>query len=165
MEQYAKQVAKNNRTKPTLLVIASSEPGNGKTHSAQAVVTYFENVAIDCHMRGWWPQHRDAVPTGLFIQWPELFKLHNKPVWDEILAADLLALDDIGAEVDQFRSGAPTEALRQALEKREGMFTIVTTNILPKQWASRWDARVEDRLLRRADRIVLTTPSYARRKL
>jgi DNA replication protein DnaC len=55
-------------------------------------------------------------------------------------------LDDIGAEVDEFKSGKATERLASLLEHRMHKYTLFTTNIDRKQWSIRWDKRVASRL-------------------
>jgi len=62
--------------------------------------------------------------------------------------ACLLLLDDVGAEVDRYKSGEPTERLRALLDARAGHFTVISTNLPPAMWSIRYDARVEDRMLR-----------------
>lgn len=71
-------------------------------------------------------------------------------------------MDDIGAEVDRYKTGHVTAILRNALDLRARRFTLVTTNIAPDAWTSTWDARVADRLLR--DSVIVSlanTQSYS----
>ena len=79
-------------------------------------------------------------------------------------AETLLIVDDIGAESDRFKSGKSTDALAYLLTRRQGRgFTMLTTNIAPTAWASRWDARVEDRLLRKSTVVDMSEcPSWAK---
>ena len=64
--------------------------------------------------------------------------------------ADFLVIDDIGAESDRYKSGEAIDKLCQILSRREGMFTVVTTNVEPSNWSALLDARVADRLLRKS---------------
>ena len=58
----------------------------------------------------------------------------------------LLGIDDLGAEVDQF--GRFAGRLGTLLSTRERRPTIITTNVPSSKWGSRWDERVQDRMLR-----------------
>jgi len=104
-----------------------------------------------------------ALPSVGFYRWPEIvdaFKENCYDVVEDLIAADLLILDDIGAEHDPSRNGA--SKLCQVLSRREYRFTLVTTNIRPDAWGSVFDARVADRLLRNSEVLTLFgLPSYA----
>jgi hypothetical protein len=63
-------------------------------------------------------------------------------------AVDLLFLEDVGAEVDRFNSGEPRSRLREILGVMKNHWMIMTTNIMPAAWPSRWDSRIADRLFR-----------------
>lgn len=67
---------------------------------------------------------------------------------------DVLLLDDIGTEIDKFKTREPVERLRQLLGAREGKYDLITTNIPVEKWAKVWDNRVDDRLLRGNSRFV-----------
>ncbi len=149
-EQFAKRLAFNDRTGPKLLVLGGKN-GVGKTHAARAVHYYFNAVAIDCRMRGNW-RGRD-VPCSVFCEWAELAEAEpgkSLPAWESAVAADLLVLDDVGADVDRFKSGLPVANLSRLLNARERHWMIVTMNHPPSAWAERFDKRVADRLHRHA---------------
>lgn len=149
-EQYAKRVASNDRTGPRLLVLGGKN-GTGKTHVARAIHHYFNAVAIDCRFKGYW---RGAeIPHSMFCEWTELAECEpGKPssAWDAATGADLLVLDDVGADVDRYKSGLPVANLSRMLNARERRWTIATMNHPPSAWADRFDKRVADRLHRHA---------------
>lgn len=59
-----------------------------------------------------------------------------------------LVLDDVGTEIRQHAEGMGA-ALRELLERRQGLRTIVTTNLSRDAWALRYpDARIASRMAR-----------------
>lgn len=108
-----------------------------------------------------------AIPAVSFIEWstastPE--KLDERS-WierlSEIDADSLVVVDDIGSEVDRFKTGANIERLCMLLNRRAGKFTIITTNHAPETWHQVWDARVSDRLLRNSEVVRMKCSSYS----
>lgn len=162
-EAFAKRAARNS-TGPRLFVV-SGPCGNGKTHAVKRVNFYFNAVALHCYEKGYWGKTTKRVPCGIFAGWTELCQHHETGLWHDALRAELTIADDVGTETDRFRSGEPIEWLRDFLSQRAGKFTIITTNVPPDQWGEKWGPRVEDRLLRDAEHVSLTTGSYARRNV
>jgi hypothetical protein len=61
-----------------------------------------------------------------------------------------LVLDDVGTEPVRYR-GAMAEALRELMEARQSLRTLVTTNLTRSQFAARYpDGRLDSRLSRAA---------------
>lgn len=155
---------RNRRTDPTLLVITGNN-GNGKTTVGSGCFTCFAQWSIDAYCNGWW---RTDAPKAVCLEWSEL--AGTKPeerdgAWRDCIEADFLVLNDVGSEPNEMKSGVAGENLRLMLEARLGRFTIITMNFHPEDWVGKWDARVEDRLYRRAQLIELpTAPSWWRAK-
>lgn len=150
VEQFSKRLAFNDRSGPRLLVMGGKN-GVGKTHVARAVHHYFNAVAFDCRMKGRWSGNE--IPHSMFCEWTELAECEPgklSPAWDSAMAADLLVLDDVGADVDRYKSGLPVANLSRMLNGRERRWTIATMNHPPSAWAERFDKRVADRLHRHA---------------
>lgn len=160
-EQFAKRLANNDRPGPRLLVLGGRN-GTGKTHVARALHRYFNAVAVDVIAKGYW--RCDEVPHSAFCEWAELAECEpgrSVPAWDAATRADLLVLDDVGADVDRYKSGLPVANLARMLNARERRWTIVTLNHPPGAWADRFDKRVADRLHRHAQIIeVKEAPSF-----
>lgn len=149
-----------NERNGTLLVLAGNT-GVGKTHVASCVYTFSCKLAMTAYERGAWGNAR--IPSSSYIHFPELVdrvregKLEG---FTQLCGHDLVVLDDIGAEQDPFKQGA--DKLCQLLTKREGKFTLVTTNVVPAQWPQKWDLRIADRLMR--DSVIVdlfNVPSYS----
>ena len=73
---------------------------------------------------------------------------------DAMCGAAVLELDDIGTEF-RHQIEAVGAALRELIETRQGLRTIITTNLTQDAWAKRYpDARLASRIHRAAWRIV-----------
>ena len=146
-EGFCKRFAFNIREPHTLLV-AVGENGIGKTMLAKAVYAYCNGVFFSAWDHGYWPK----PPKVEFIRFaPFVAKFETQQCrMEDIISADLLVIDDIGAEVDKFKSGEPIAILTEILDGRAGKFTFATTNVPQAKWKERWDNRVSDRLQRHA---------------
>lgn len=152
-----------NRDCYRLLVIAG-QTGQGKTHAMRGVHRFARGAAEPAAAAGFWKW----PPVVLWSDWPTLARRiseRDAPMWDVLYdsnEADLLFLDDIGAESDKYKTGEASDALCQLLSRRAGKWTMVSTNIDPMSWATRFDVRVADRLNRGSEIIRLTAMgSYA----
>lgn len=133
----------NDRSMPRLIIIGDA--GSGKTTLANAAWQVASVHGTEAWAEGGWPR----PATATFHRWSELLDSRGE-VFEDACRSDFAVIDDIGAEVDQFRAGALTEKLATLLEHRRNKFSIITTNIPRAQWASRWDKRVDSRLHHRA---------------
>lgn len=147
-----------------MLLVMCGDNGCGKTHTAKGIFGYCQAVGGMAWESGHWKGHR--IPASVFQDWSTLADTNDYTGrWLDLIDAQLTVIDDVGAEVDKFRSAVPKENLRRMLGEREGRFTVVTTNTPPDQWREQWDARVEDRLHRKSEIIELAnTPSFYRDK-
>ena len=82
-------------------------------------------------------------------------------ILQDTISADVLFLDDIGAETEKYKTGESVDALCQVLSRREDKWTMITTNIDPMNWSQRFDVRVADRLNRHSAIIAMKCGSYA----
>lgn len=142
VQDFANRVYHNLRGGETPWLILLGKPGTGKTHLANATAEFIGLSAVDLWHAGKWP----AIPTVANLGWPSLVGKDGAEVFREAEAADLLVVDEIGAEVDRFKTGEPTEVLRRLLSRREGRWTILTSNVPQSEWIDRWDARIASRL-------------------
>jgi DNA replication protein DnaC len=151
-QQFAKQFAKDDREQNTLLVL-SGDSGCGKTHVSRSLYTWARSAS-----------GRLGVSTEWF-SWPEACDAYAEGFTGtvrDMMDADFLAIDDIGAETDRYKTGQMADKLCQVMERRRHEFTVITTNISPAQWNQRFDIRIADRLMRSSTIIDLTgVPSYA----
>jgi len=160
-ELFVKRALLNARTNPKLLVVAGRN-GCGKTHVAWRCHDYLQRAAIQGWEKRWW---KNRLLVSVFNPWSQLAGTSEDErdgVWRDCIESDFLVLDDVGSETDQFKSLVPTENLRLMLDERLGRFTMITTNISPKNWGTKWGPRVADRLLRGAELVELSNaPSWA----
>jgi DNA replication protein DnaC len=152
----------NNNTTKSLLVIVGGF-GSGKTHTARAIFRFCSAAATNAFETEKWG--RQKFPESIFVSWPEAaneFNEKNYSLLQDILEDELVILDDIGAENDPWK--ICSDKLCQILSRRERKFTVITTNIQPTEWPTKFDGRINDRLLRNSVVIDLTgAPSYSLR--
>jgi DNA replication protein DnaC len=151
-QNLAKWFAANDACAPCVLVICG-DSGTGKTHTARALYNWAREksgrlpVSVEFHS---WPETCDAVSEGY------------TGIMRDLMEADFLALDDIGAETDKYKTGEMVDKLCQVLSRRENKYTVITTNVSPDRWNAKFDARITDRLLRNSTVCDLVgVPSYA----
>lgn len=109
-------------------------------------------------------EHDDeiALCTCLLVNWAKRVDDFKAGSWDveELLDADLLVIDDLGAEHDPSKAGA--EKLYYVLERRECRWTLITSNYGPNQWEQRFERRIADRLFRNCEHLDLSElPSFS----
>ncbi len=146
--------------------IAVGNVGCGKTHISRRLKRWAENARITAWEMAW---SGPKLPTVIFSEWMELASPEtcDERQFDdwirEVSEASMVILDDIGTETDQYKTGIPTARLCRLLNRCEGKWLWISTNIQPMQWATKWDARVEDRLLS-GKIITINAPSYRSEK-
>lgn len=155
-----------NRTNGPNLLVISGPTGNGKTTTIERCIVVANTLSVPAWACGYW---KEKPPLVYSTSWQTLCdKIETSgnsmiDIMQDCISANLLSIDDIGAESDRFRSGKFTDALAVLLNKRQKpkLWTMITTNIAPSGWRERWDRRIEDRLLRNSVVVNLeTTPSY-----
>lgn len=131
------------------LLVVAGQTGHGKTHAMRGVSRFARAAA-------------EPTATILWADWPDLARRiveNDEPMWSVLydsIEADLLLLDDVGAESDKYKTGEAADGLCQLLSRRENKWTMITTNIDPMAWAKKFDVRVTDRLNRNSEIIRMT---------
>ena len=144
-EKFCARWFKNQPVKS--LMVITGEVRTGKSHTAKKIFRFCHTAAFTAFEGQKWGTR--AIPSSLFLSWPEVvaqLSEKNRSIMEDAFAADLLVLDDIGADNDPWKVG--TDALCQILSRREQKFTVITTNIHSVGWLERFDQRIADRLLR-----------------
>lgn len=147
---------------PRMLILGGNT-GSGKTTMAQRVLDYATSHRLEVFDSRKWPG--TALPSTGMCWFPKFCARIEKGADDdesiEDLVSDFTLVDDIGAEVDKFKSGFHIPLLARVLDKLRGRWGIITTNIHHDLWASRWDIRVQDRLLRQTEYLdMFDVPSF-----
>lgn len=145
VEAWIKAAAMNRRENGTWMVI-SGPPGVGKSHSLKAARTFIASHAVDVYGEFW-----KAPPSVVWAAWSRIIELDDDEWTDwlyDLRRAQVVILDDVGSEIDRFKTGAPAERLRVALETCESRFLLISTNVRSEQWAANFDERVKSRLHR-----------------
>lgn len=162
VEKWCRNFAANGRT--GRVIILAGPYGCGKTKCLNAASTYVRDVRMAI-----WPEPWGHPAQFMKVNWSdfsnEATEGKNREIVEDLLACDVVLLDDIGAEEDRFKSGSDTRLLGDVLGKvhDQRKFAFITTNFGPGGWRDRWDGRVQDRLLRMDSTIVDMTEakSYA----
>jgi hypothetical protein len=149
------------------LIVIIGRNGVGKSTAARGAIHAIKVEAIDAWHRGLWPKHNP--PRADWWAWSDLANIganerNADTSWPEATSLDAVLLDDVGSELDPYKSNVPIENLRLILEARCGLWTCITTNVPPEAWEEVWDARVASRLHENAVRVELRTAPDWRRK-
>lgn len=140
------------------LLVLSGRFGTGKSRVARKAVKAIQAMGI----AAWYEKLRRQTIAAHAFNWSELAQIgpmerNDQSAWIDAVEVGAALIDDIGTEVDKFKSGSTTENLRLLLEARRDLWTIYTTNIPPDKWAECWDRRVDDRLHRNS--VIVTLPT------
>lgn len=147
IQEWATRFSRRDRVGTTIVLYGPS--GIGKTMAMSFVRQWAAGVANKLLFSGKWPR----VPSIEYLYWPR--KCHQwestrEPTreLEDILSADVLFIDDIGAESDRYKSGQSTVMLGDIIGARERKYNFITTNIRREDWESRFEMRLADRLTR-----------------
>lgn len=142
-EWFARLAITNSRPGWILL---EGKPGCGKTRIARKVSRFIRDYAFDAYEQFW--QSRGSLPRVEFRDWPAVVEQkgddYDESV-EDLYAADVVILDDVGAESDAYKSGLPISRLRSLLSRLERKAVMITTNVKAAEWEKR-DERVFSRL-------------------
>lgn len=142
------------------LLVLAGENGTGKSHCAKAVRDWVRLVG---------PSKQYVKRTNhisylecLYWEWPRLLDTLKEGGWDvvyDMFEATLLVIDELGGGHDPSRVGV--DKLCQVLSRREKMFTLITTNVVPSAWEEIFDRRVASRFFRNSTLVDLSSvPDY-----
>lgn len=155
----AKMIGANDERTP--LVVLAGNPGCGKTLLLKRMAKWAREASFSMSEHVW--KFKRGPLTSLRVSWPEAcdgFKEGEYGIVRDLMETDFALIDDIGAEHDPSRNGV--DKLCQIFSRRENKWTLVTTNIEPAAWGQKFDARIEDRLLRRSTIVdMFNVPSFA----
>lgn len=137
----------NNRKAGGMLFVMTGRNGNGKTTICKRVAKWAGRVSIEAYERGHWTHQ---PPSVHFAYWPEVTdecKSLRFEIIEDLKSQDLVILDDVGSEQDT-ANRMMVEKLLQILSNRERKFTLISMNVPLNQWASVFERRVVDRMMR-----------------
>jgi DNA replication protein DnaC len=149
--------------RPRLMALVGQR-GCGKTHCAEKLYRFASSASVTLYRDLLlWPH----PPRIEFVEWASICFLDSTAFREWLNGqegTDLIFIEDLGCELDRFKSKEPTERLREVLNLMKNRYVFATTNVPPERWASVWDLRVADRLMRNSQVVELKgLGSYAAR--
>ncbi len=145
IHKFCADYAKNPHRGRRLVIYGNN--GVGKSHSLRAMARWANQLAINLPCVA--GEDGFKLTEATLLNWPATvnrFKQGDYWIADEAERADMLLIDDIGAEHDPSKSGC--EKLYLLLERREFKWTAITTNATPETWEDRFERRISSRLIR-----------------
>jgi DNA replication protein DnaC len=136
--------------------------GNGKSRALRAIKRWIADRALELPL--FHDEENMRTCECALINWAEQVDRFKAGDWyiEHLIEADMLLLDDLGAEHDPSKAGV--EKLYLLLERRERKWTVVTTNVLPEAWEQKFERRIADRLFRNFEHVDLSNlPSFSAR--
>ena len=159
---FVRRTLRNERGDGTALVL-EGPTGTGKTTVGRFCARAFRDYALESTLHEFIPGHektetnrcrwykRSPIPSVAFVDWSSYCRKVDRKetgphVIDEALQCQVIILDDVGAEADQFKSGSHTAELRDFLEECANKWLLVSMNIARAQWRKAFGERVASRL-------------------
>ena len=146
-ERWIKAAATNERT-PTRWFAFCGQPGTGKSHALRAAYEFLRAHGTDL-----WPKWHKTPPRARFATWSRVSAL-GPGSWsdfeDEIHASRFVFIDDLGSEIDRFKSGEPAERLRTVMDMCATKWVLLSSNLTRETFGRVFDPRVQSRLERAA---------------
>lgn len=125
----------------------SGSSGTGKTTVARALYRFSEAHGPDIQIA-----HGLNHWSSIMLKWPSVAEADDESDFREVEAkiseSTFVVLDDIGSEIDRFKTGSPAARLTRILslieERRK--WSVITTNFDRKKLVDSYDSRTADRL-------------------
>jgi len=140
VERWIKAAAKNEKPVKTQWMVLAGRTGTGKSHCLKAAYRFFR-----AHSGSLWPKFYKTPPGLKYIVWSKVVAL-ERYCWedfeDEVRSSRILFVDDIGSEVDRYRTGEPAERFRTFLDACKGRWLLGSSNIARNDFSRTFDARV-----------------------
>lgn len=135
-------------------LIVCGKTDTGKTETANRIFQFLKHARFTAMEVGGWI----TPPVIEQFDFQEICVLEDEAFRQWLKDREqttTLFLDDIGSEVDRFKTGTPTERLRQIFEMFKNRYIYATSNIMASGFEKKWDDRVASRLLRNSEVVEL----------
>jgi hypothetical protein len=147
---FVRRTLRNDRSGGTWLVL-EGPTGTGKTTVGRFCVRAFNDWSLSAVLAGGAQWGGILKPSAAILNWSRYcsaVERGDSGAWrlQEVLESDVIVLDDVGAESDQYRSGASKAELRDFLESCRNKWLMISTNIPKPNWLEAFGARVADRM-------------------
>jgi DNA replication protein DnaC len=146
-------------------LVIYGDNGTGKSRISRCIAQWAKRIAINLPLvvDQLGTQGNMSIPSVSFASWPEVVDGFKRDEWqllEDMQAASMLVIDDIGAEHDPSKIGV--EKLYVLLNRREFRWNVFSTNVTPDNWPEKFERRISSRLFRNAHHIDLSqVPDYS----
>lgn len=158
VERWTKAAARNERVN-TRWVALLGPPGTGKSHAMRAAWDFLRSHNVDL----WQLRHHSTPPSARFAIWSKVAGL-GEGAWadfeDDVRRSAFVFLDDVGSEVDRFKTGQSVERLRLILDMCGAKWLLLSSNLTAETFGSAFDARISSRLQRARVLDMTGAPDY-----
>lgn len=147
-ERFLKKALMNVRDQHGTWFVLSGTTGIGKTQMLKRSVRYFSENALAAWLEGFWSGAALPSAWGFDWSWVAAMKPDDFEDWlrTDLRSYSFVAIDDLGAEADRFKSGESSDRLRRVLGALERKWVMISTNYQPAEWRGKLDIRVASRL-------------------
>lgn len=147
VEWFCRASIRNNRERGHQLYLAGNV-GCGKTHLSERARDWIAANQISAYAKGW--LHGESIHLPCFFAWERLVAM-DQDDYDAVIDRNMepsrvVILDDVGAEIDRYKSEEPLMRLKQVLDVCKHKWLLITSNIQRRDWEAQFKPRVADRL-------------------
>lgn len=154
LKEIALNVSVNNESSKFGLLLCG-KCGNGKTTVLRALCTLVDILNLKDEY------NEDRKPT--LVNAADINDYYNDNRFSKLCTSKFLAIDDLGIEACEVQHyGNILQPVVRLLERRyENMlYTVITTNLTPKEISERYGARIQDRFREMLDIVVFKGESF-----
>ena len=147
---FVRRAIRNDRSGPTWLVL-EGPTGTGKTTVGKFCVRAFNSCGPDLMRQfgGEWDTARR--PSAEYVNWSR-FCQQAEAEGDapgrilDLKENSVIVLDDVGADVDRFKTGANKQYLKDLLDAFDKRWLMISTNVPKIKWADAFGERAASRM-------------------
>lgn len=149
-KEIAQKVVENYSESNIDNVLLNGNTGVGKTHLAVSVLNGI--LALDPSLRGQFVNYAELLEMSKHFDNRETKLYVNDEVFREMKTADVVVIDDLGAELGDFSeqkiksTNYNTSFVNRIFEARIGKLTLYTTNLTGNQLKKVYGGRIVSRL-------------------
>jgi Cdc6-like AAA superfamily ATPase len=143
---------KNQDEKPgTQWMVLEGPPGTGKSTVGKFCVKAFNSCGPDLmttYGGNWNVSHK---PNAIYVNWSKFCQRaeadgDGPDMIRELKENSVIVLDDVGADVDRFKTGANKHMLKDLLDAFDKRWVMISTNVPKSKWVDAFGERAASRM-------------------